>query len=1023
MLALVRQLLFVFIFFLMASPRATAGETISQVTRYDLDNGLPSNNVYCVLQDRLGYIWILTDNGIVKYNGYTFKVFNTSNGLPSNDIWYLSEDKYGRMWVYMHSEEIGYIKNDVYHKVNISAEKGLIRMGQMLEKNGFVYLVLAGKIANKFYIVDSNDHVTTSSLSESYEVLSLQTNTFAQQYDHQRFVGSFHWNAGNVKRRFSCISSHGVLLENVFTPMKSGYRCIYHNTGSREVVFTDTRNCRYRRVPLTELGAGEAERVYIVYPYKDCLAIVTTDRVYIIDEQFNCVGIKDFSSFVSSQVSYYHQANDRNEWVATKNGCYNKYSIPSCFVADSNLLLKGSMCVATLKDGVNWWFDENKRLLYKVSPIGHIISTKPFNDKLTRVMELDSQKLALLSLRGLWVLDLHNEAVTRLIDIQKPFYVNNLLSTDYSVLLKRRADTVKELKEVTKLEILNAYKSIHQYQPGQYYGINHNGLYRLQQFESYNFYEMVSSGKYTDLIYDSTYKCYWAYNSTNFLHFDPVSNTGTVFDKKMLEKFGLSTLTSVCTDRYGNIYFQHSERLTIVNPGIGTYRQVQVPLNIADAKLKVDNEYVYIAGGFGIARATIRGPLAVSDFDIVLNTNSISFNRVYNVLLGTNHVRLITDKGIFKLNETIFSTKAIKSAHAFQRLVLTYPYEEKVDRMDTLMIPPGLSRVNFDLINFYGRGQVSYKYTIRSDMGTSVSETQSGELFLDKLDIDKVYRVECTVQDEFWMNDDIVFYVCRVPYWWQTNKWEKIFWVSGILLLLCIVISVVVITRYFVARTNKKKKLLLELELRAVYSQINPHFIFNTLSSSLNAISKKDFNEAYANISTFARLLRAYLKSSRSRYVTVADEIGMLRDYVDLQKKRFGEKLEYEIVVENKVPADSILIPSLLLQPLIENAINHGLFHKEDKGFLSIRFFQGRSSNELICEIEDNGVGRRRSKEIYEQSALKKESYGTPLTEELIGLYKKYESMNISVAIIDKSGAETGTIVRLTISDLKHVEF
>ena len=86
------------------------------IINYTTQAGLPSNNIYSITQDRLGYIWITTDNGLVKYNGYSYRVFTSKDGLNSNDIWRISEDNLGNMWVFSsYSKHVGYIKNDKYH--------------------------------------------------------------------------------------------------------------------------------------------------------------------------------------------------------------------------------------------------------------------------------------------------------------------------------------------------------------------------------------------------------------------------------------------------------------------------------------------------------------------------------------------------------------------------------------------------------------------------------------------------------------------------------------------------------------------------------------------------------------------------------------------------------------------------------------------------------------------------------------------------------------------------------------------
>src|SRR3984885_8402022 len=104
-----------FTFFCIAFLAAASGQT-NYSFNFNINSGLPANHVYGLITDKHGYLWIATEKGIVKYNGYEFKTFNLSNGLPNDDIWELTEDKKGRIWLGNISDEYGYIYNDIYHK-------------------------------------------------------------------------------------------------------------------------------------------------------------------------------------------------------------------------------------------------------------------------------------------------------------------------------------------------------------------------------------------------------------------------------------------------------------------------------------------------------------------------------------------------------------------------------------------------------------------------------------------------------------------------------------------------------------------------------------------------------------------------------------------------------------------------------------------------------------------------------------------------------------------------------------------
>jgi LytS/YehU family sensor histidine kinase len=154
----------------------------------------------------------------------------------------------------------------------------------------------------------------------------------------------------------------------------------------------------------------------------------------------------------------------------------------------------------------------------------------------------------------------------------------------------------------------------------------------------------------------------------------------------------------------------------------------------------------------------------------------------------------------------------------------------------------------------------------------------------------------------------------------------------------------------------------------------------------------------------------------------LSEEIDMLTRYIELQQARFEHRFNYSITVDNKVPAANIQIPSLLLQPLVENAINHGLFHRREAGgLLLLSFEHGADHNELICRIEDNGIGRESAAAMKRSFDADRESYGSKLTEKLMSVFRQYEAMDIRITYVDKQAPETGTIVTLTIKNIRYI--
>jgi len=236
--------------------------------------------------------------------------------------------------------------------------------------------------------------------------------------------------------------------------------------------------------------------------------------------------------------------------------------------------------------------------------------------------------------------------------------------------------------------------------------------------------------------------------------------------------------------------------------------------------------------------------------------------------------------------------------------------------------------------------------------------------------------------------------------------------------LYCFFYLIIIITQRIVTKKNAKKNLQLELELKSIYAQINPHFIFNSLNAALYLVKTKRLDDAHSHINKFSDLLRSYIKSSRNRFIKISDEVTNLKNYIELQQTRFKNRFDYEIIIDSSLDTDAV-IPSLLLQPLVENAIIHGLLDNEEKGQLKIEFKRGYLGSEIICIIDDNGLGRTFSKQLKEDNPNQKESYGADLVKDLTGIFNKYMKMKIEIEYIDKEKPETGTTVILRVKDIE----
>jgi sensor histidine kinase YesM len=196
------------------------------------------------------------------------------------------------------------------------------------------------------------------------------------------------------------------------------------------------------------------------------------------------------------------------------------------------------------------------------------------------------------------------------------------------------------------------------------------------------------------------------------------------------------------------------------------------------------------------------------------------------------------------------------------------------------------------------------------------------------------------------------------------------------------------------------KREVSELEMKALRAQINPHFIFNSMNSINTMILEGDTEGASHYLSKFSKLIRLILENSENNSVSLQNELAMLESYIQLENLRFKGRIKYNIQVSETIDKENTTLPSMVLQPFIENAIWHGLMHKQSdvKGMINIAIAE--EDDMLLCTIEDNGVGRDRAVKLEEKSILKTKSMGLQITENRLRLLNKNRPAKL-IHIID----------------------
>ena len=249
-------------------------------------------------------------------------------------------------------------------------------------------------------------------------------------------------------------------------------------------------------------------------------------------------------------------------------------------------------------------------------------------------------------------------------------------------------------------------------------------------------------------------------------------------------------------------------------------------------------------------------------------------------------------------------------------------------------------------------------------------------------------------------------------------------WLFIIGLIIIVMSGMIVYIALTLKRKNEKlkseheqavlKNRAAELEMQALRAQMNPHFIFNCLSSINRFILKNKAEEASDYLTKFSRLIRMVLSNSQKSFITLEDELDMLRLYLEMERLRFKNSFDYSITFKNAIDVNNVFVPPLLLQPFAENAIWHGLMHKEGNGRLEIVL--NDDGKILTCIISDNGIGRTEAARLKSKTSAKEKSMGMTLTLERLALINNDAENKTHFTledIVDEKGNAAGTRVTL----------
>lgn len=963
-------------------PKKTAPQPAYK--QFTVDNGLPSNETYHIVQDSIGYLWIATSNGISRFDGYSFKNFGLNDGLVESAIHEIYIDYKGRIWFVSSSGRLAYYLN------------GTIKPYEYNHRLNDYIAQSRGTLKKSFY-VDSLDNV----------------------YISFRGLGRIVVTAEGIVKEPNLDQKSSILVEKINNgPLVVSNISILGNTSHDSLEFIKKNSYRFNLPNDTFSIANTRFRSpfhFRVLEYSNQIVMANGGRIKKIEKE-KVTGYKDFGY----EVIWMSTDKEKNLWVAPIEGGVHKL-VKGNFYHNSNIFMLDDQQVTSViqdQEGGYWFSSLSNGIFYFPN-----ICILTYNEQ----SGLPSNRINAVFANRKGVYTGNEQGVLSRIDKNKitnfTIELDDLGKLPIRFLGTDSTDSRLWIGSSTHLHSLEPDDNIRHYyrhltggstprdmKPskdggywiGSSWGIRKfNGKIFTYSSRQENDFSGIVNEVYEDaqsVVWMATNNGIWKYQNGSFDYLG---------DKHTL----LSHSASCITEYKNKILIATKGVGLLVFDGINLW-QITEKEGIASNyinKLHIAPSGIWLATNNGISR--IRGNLGGEYSISNMNTaHGLPTNETNSVFARGNKAYVATTKGL-----AIIDINCI-TPNTFNTKCLITSFKVNGNDVD-LTTSPILIDYNDNVIEigyvgfaYKNLGRIQYRYKFNTSDAKWIYSTTPTVTFSGLSPGHYTFTVQAQNSDGLWGQQTELSFRIK-PAYWQT------YWFIAILTLM---FTLVIFWVYRVRVTSLKNRnnLINNLNIykqKSLRQQMNPHFIFNTLNSIQLYILEKDHISSHKYLTKFAKLMRLILDNSQMSSVPLKDELEALKLYLELESLRLSGKFEYFIDVENENLLDS-RVPTLLIQPFVENSIWHGIMLKaKQEGWVKISITS--EGDTLVCSIEDNGVGRKSAQEIRAKQDPERKSLGFKITAQRIellnSLYK--ERFNIKYFDINNPDGSTGTKVVIKI--------
>lgn len=883
------------------------------IKHYTNKDGFPTTQIYDICISKDGLIWCATNEGLIRYDGKNTIVYTKDDGLNDNKIRRIEEDFSGRLWFFNQNGTVNYFYNN-----KIYNQKDDALLGELKSFLPFFGFVINSDSTSYFYNMNSEVHEVKNQTLTDVSDFGIKYN----QYE----LGLLYMSI-LPDGRFLLWLSRGLYIVD---GMEGKLTRVPHQIPLLKVFQVNKNEC----IGLEKggylnyyIGSTLVRKHFLKCETDNISAILIDTEGYLwiasSDKGIFCYkGDKIVEHFNINYTCRLLMDHENNIWVGTLfRGIFkiNRNFLKYKYYNADRFGNKGVTGISVSRFGGIWATNGSQIFMIK----GAKVLELPFWELGNHFYSIYHLKndILLVSGRSSEVYSFYNVRYEKKIN---SLYFDKFAKSDVRVrnfVIDKKEENFYSFMNNTfiKSSFVNGGTEFFPY----YFGLINNVFFDRNENIIVNRTSMNSR-----------------FNGLNLINYPPLDSLD---GKNILSHLNLDKDNEVYAVDRRDLFLLNKDKLYDLSKGFKN----QIEYTIMDMDYSGSTLYFCTTKSVFF----IHDPVNIAKGQPVeLHKLDVEFNNINDILCYDSTLYVASDDGLtlFPL-DNIKVEETISPRPFFEKIIVD---DETVDISDSIIVSGKLHRllIEFYSLNFSSLSTI-YSYKLEGYENNWIEGYETRAIYSNIPPGRYTFKLLTKRAGEEKTNSNEISIIVKPTLFQRTLTWIGI----SVIFLLGIIFIIIEVKN----RQIKQKEIegqLISLENKALQSMMNPHFIFNALGSIQSFLLQNKSEEASYYLSQFARLIRQNFNSLKSNYISIEEEVDHLKNYLEIENFRLSFKFKFDINVDPGLDTDEICIPSMIIQPFIENAVWHGISPLQGEGFIQVRF-EKNDKKSINAYIEDNGIG------------------------------------------------------------------